>query len=204
LYAVGTGVTLTDADGSGIAVCPLDHPAISLDTPGCWKYSFDFVPKKPIVFLNLYNNQFNTNYRCWYPGTWSSRVRLWTFGQGSTIDEALVTRALEARNPLAACVSDAPGGRLPETRAGLSVSRSGVLVTAFGRNPDGPATVLRVWEQGGVSGKLHITLPPGAKYATATPVNLRGERIDRSIPVTDGALDVDLPAYAPASFVMEP
>ena len=77
LCAVGAGVTLIDADGAGISLCPLDHPLISLDTPGIWKYSLDFVPKKPVIFLNLYNNQYNTNYRYWYPGTWSSRVRIW-------------------------------------------------------------------------------------------------------------------------------
>jgi len=49
MYAVGTGVTLTDADGGGIALCPLDHPLVSLGTPGCWKFSLDFIPKKPVV-----------------------------------------------------------------------------------------------------------------------------------------------------------
>jgi hypothetical protein len=55
LYAVGHGVTITDADGTGISICPLDHPLISLDRPGCWKFSLDFIPKKPVVYLNLYN-----------------------------------------------------------------------------------------------------------------------------------------------------
>src|SRR5260370_17311629 len=76
LYAVGLGITITGADGASISLCPLDHPLISLDTPGIWKFSLDFVPKKPIVFLNLYNNQWNTNYRYWHSGTWSSRLRV--------------------------------------------------------------------------------------------------------------------------------
>ena len=38
LYSVGFGVTITDTNGSGIAVCPIDHPLVSLDTPGCWKF----------------------------------------------------------------------------------------------------------------------------------------------------------------------
>ena len=60
-----------------------------------------------------------------------------------------------------------------------------------------------MWEQGGVSGKLSIVLPIGAKYATATPVNLRGEKTGQPISITRGAFTVDLHAYAPASFVME-
>lgn len=69
LYTVGNGVTITDPDGSGVAVCPLDHPLISLGEPGCWKFTYDFIPQKPVVYVNLYNNQWNTNFRYWYPGT---------------------------------------------------------------------------------------------------------------------------------------
>ena len=204
LYAVGTGVTLTDADGAGIGFCPLDHPLVSLDTPGCWKFSMDFVPKKPVVFLNLYNNQWNTNYRYWYPGTWSSRVRIWTFGRDATTETALVTPSLEARTPLLAALADGPAGSLPAERAGLSLSRRGVQVTAYGRNPDGAGTLLRVWEQGGAAGPLTVTLPDGVQFATAMPVNLRGEKTGEPVPLHDGKLAFDLPAYAPASLILGP
>jgi hypothetical protein len=197
LYAVGAGVTLTDADGAGIALCPLDHPLISLDTPGMWKFSLDFIPKKPIVYLNLYNNQWNTNYRYWYPGTWSSRVRLWTYSKGADF----IPPALEARLPLQAAAADGPAGKLPTTQTGLSVSRPGVLVTAFGNNPDGPGTLLRVWDQTGVSGELVVTLP--GNFKTATPVNLRGEKSGQPITIQNSSLSFSLHAYAPASFILE-
>jgi len=204
MYAAGSGVTLTGPDGAGIALCPLDHPLVSLDRPGCWKFSLDFVPQKPAVFLNLYNNQWNTNYRYWYPGTWSSRVRLWTFGPTATIGEALITRALEARHPLLAAKGDGDGGPLPPEQSGLAVSRRGVLVTAFGAAPAGSrGTLLRVWEQAGVSGKLTVTFPAAAEFATATPVNLRNERAGEPIELTTGQLSFDLNAYAPASFILE-
>jgi len=190
LYAVGTGVTLTGADGAGIAVCPLDHPLISLDTPGMWKFSLDFVPKKPVVYLNLYNNQWNTNYRYWYPGTWSSRVRLWTFSKNANF----IPSALEARLPLQAVVADGPAGKLPAKQTGLSVSRRGVLVTAY------TPTLLRVWEQAGVSGYLVVT---GLHAKTATPVNLRGEKAGVPLPINAGKFMFHLGAYAPASFLLE-
>ena len=202
LYAVGTGVTLTDTDGSGIAVCPRDHPLISLDTPGMWKFSLDFVPKKPVVYLNLYNNQWNTNYRYWYPGTWSSRVRLWTFRKAS-VEAALMTPSLETRNPLLAAMADGKGGALPVEQAGLSVSRPGVQVTAFGSNQAGTGTLLRLWEQAGNSGAVTVRLPKGLNASRMTPVNLRGEPTGKSRRVWFGRIKVNLKAFAPASFVLE-
>ncbi|MCY3018924.1 MAG: hypothetical protein NTW87_07845 [Planctomycetota bacterium] len=203
LYAVGHGVAIADADGSGVAVCPMDHPLVSLDRPGCWKFSLDFVPRKPVVFLSLFNNQWNTNFRYWYPGTWSSRVRLWTFDAKTASDAVIATPALEARNPLVAVAADGGGGTLPAEQPGLFVSRKGVIVTAFGADPDGnDGTCLRLWEQAGVSGDITVTLPTGARFTTATPVNLRGEKTGEPIPIRDGSFVVPLNAYAPASFVM--
>ena len=204
LFSVGHGVTLADADGSGIAVCPLDHPLISLDRPGCWRASKDaaeFTPRKPVVYLNLFNNQWNTNFRSWYPGTWSSRVRLWTFDAKTAPDAIMATPALEARNPLLAVATTGPGGKLPAEQSGVSVSRKGVLVTAFGANPDGPGTLLRVWEMAGVSGQLTITIP--GKFTSATPVNLRGEVAGQPLPIKSGKLALRLPNYAPASFALQ-
>jgi len=204
LYAVGTGVTLTAADGSGIAVCPLDHPLISLDTPGMWKFSLDFIPKKPVVYLNLYNNQWNTNYRYWYPGTWSSRVRLWTFGRNATSNLALITPSLEARHPLVAARADGAGGILPAEQTGLAVSRPGATITAFGSDFCGrKGTLLRIWEQAGVSGVLTVTLPPEMKFVAATPVNLRGEKSGGPLAIERGTLKFNLNAFTPASFALE-
>jgi hypothetical protein len=76
-----------------------------------------------------------------------------------------------------------------------------VPVSAFGANPDGRGTLLRVWEQAGAGGNLTITLP--GNFHTATPVNLRGEKCGDALPVADGRLAFPLPAYAPASFVLE-
>ena len=95
-----TGYSDRSLDRSGIAFCPFDHCLISLDRPGIWKFTKDFIPVKPVIYLNLYNNQWNTNYRYWYPGTWSSKVRIWTFTKNSTVESRLVTPSLEARTPL--------------------------------------------------------------------------------------------------------
>jgi alpha-mannosidase len=201
LGAVSSGVAITGANQAGIALCPLDSPLVSLDQPGLWKWSMDFTPRRAAVFVNLYNNMWNTNFRFWQEGTWSERVRIWPLGKGTGVAENLAVKSWEARLPLQVGAADGPGGRLPTSQSGVALSRRGVLVTAFGPDSDGnPGTLLRVWDQSGVSGPLTITLPAGLKAAHATPVDLRGQAAGRDIALHEGRLEIDLPAYAPASF----
>ena len=77
IWALNSGLTVTDSQGHGMGLCPMDHPLVSLDVPGCWKFSRDFLPTRPLVYVNLFNNQWTTNFRLWNEGTWTSRVRLW-------------------------------------------------------------------------------------------------------------------------------
>ena len=193
LYAVGLGITIAGADGASVSLCPLDHPLISLDTPGIWKFSLDFVPKKPTVFLNLYNNQWNTNYRYWYPGTWSSRVRVW-------LGNDLAVPALEGRVPLLAAAATGSGGRLPAVQRGVSISRPGVLVTAFGSSPALKGTLLRIWEVAGKSGKIVVKLPSRTEAKAAQRIDLRGRPRGFAIPVRKDSFEVPIRAFAPASF----
>ena len=160
LSAVSTGVAITGPDRTGMALCPLDSPLVSLDRPGLWKWSMDFVPQRPSAFVNLYNNMWNTNFRFWQEGTWRRA------GQ--------VLAAIEARQPggrpgdqgmgsptaVAGGKGQWAASTLPVSQTGLTLSRPGVLVTAFGNDADGnPGTLLRVWDQSGRSGDLAVTLP---------------------------------------------
>ena len=206
LYTVGHGVTIADASGAGIAICPIDHPLVSLDSPGVFRFSKDattFTPVKPVVYVNLYNNQWNTNFRYWYPGTWSSRVRLWTFDATTPSDIVIATPAMEARNPLVAVAPTGSGTAFPAEQSGITLSRKGVLITAFGVNPDGAGTLLRVWEQAGVSGDLTVAFSAGKQFAIATPVNLRGEKTGEPIKLDGNRLPLRLKAYSPASFTLQ-
>jgi hypothetical protein len=195
IYAVGAGLTITGSDGASVSLCPMDHPLVSLDEPGIWKFSLDFVPKKPVVFLNLYNNQWNTNYRYWYPGTWSSRVRIW-FG------DQLVVPALETMLPLMASAASGARGRLPSSQSGISVSRPGVVVTALKQNSEGKVT-LRLWELAGESGKVTVQLPSPLLARIAKPVDLRGNSAGSAIPLQGGSFEFILNGYAPATFELE-
>ncbi len=198
LGAVQTGVALWDGDG-GVGVCPLDSPLVSLDRPGLWRYSREFTPRRPNVFINLFNNQWSTNFRLWNSGTWTSRVRLWGFRKFAG-DIALATPALEARQSLEAGYADAAAGTLPPVQRGIELSRAGVAVTAFGPNPDGAGTILQLWELGGRSGRVTVRLPSGMSASAVQPVNLRGQPVGQPIPVRQGRYSTALRAYAPVAF----
>ena len=84
---LSTGLTIGGKDQTGVGLCPIDSPCVSLGEPGLWKYSLDYVPKKPTVFVNLYNNQWATNFPEWQGGSWTSRVRFWpTYGSDTAKD----------------------------------------------------------------------------------------------------------------------
>jgi len=104
---------------------------------------------------------------------------------------------------LLAQIAENTNGTLPATQSGLSVSHKGVLVTAFGQNPDGAGTVLRLWDQTGISRTITVILPRGHGFKTAVPVNLRGETAGLPVPVQGNKLRVALKRYAPASFVLK-
>ena len=202
LFGINTGLSLTDERGRGVGICPIDYPLVSLDTPGCWRYSLDYVPKKPVVYVNLFNNQWNTNFRLWNRGTWTSRVRLWSIGHYAA-EQDLITPSLEARYPLLAGMAKGAPGALPTRRHGVELSRRGILVTAFGSNPDGPGTVLRLWEQASESGAVRVRLPEGTRFKEAQPVDVRGRRIGDPIAIKGGSFKVSVKAFAPVSCVVQ-
>ena len=202
LFGINTGVSLTDGSGRGVGFCPIDYPLVSLDTPGCWRYSLDFVPRKPVAYVNLFNNQWDTNFRLWNRGTWTSRVRLWAI-EHYAADAAIITPSLEARNPLLAATADGAPGALPVSQHGVELSRKGIMVTAYGSNPDGPGSVLRLWELAGNSGITKVRLPEGTNIKQAQPVDLRGRPVGKPIPVKSGSFKVEVGAFAPVSLVFD-
>lgn len=201
---VNTGVAVYDEKtGAGVGICPKDSPLVSLGSPGEYQFAKHYVPQRPYLYVQLYNNHWRTNFRPWIGdgARMTSTVRLWAFNQFNA-ESCLYTPAMETRVLVVAARSVAHPGKLPPTQAGITLSRQGAAISAFGPNPDGQDTVLRVWEQTGTSGEIAVTLPAGAKFKTATPVTLRGEKIGEPLQVADGKLTFNLKAYAPVSFIL--
>ncbi len=203
LMDVNTGVTITQADNTGMALSAIDSPLLSFGEPGLWKFSMFYVPKKPAVFVNLYNNMWNTNFPLWQEGSWTERVRIWPKPKNEQTVANLTMKSWEARLPLLVGCAEGEAGKLKYKNQGLTLSRDGILVTAFGANPDGDGTVLRVWEQSGISGPCTVKLPEGAEIFIVQPVNLRGEKQGYPIDLKNDEFTFDLKAYAPASFVID-
>lgn len=198
---INTGVGVLDKNNQGFGLTSPDVPGVSLDRPGLWKYSTDFVPKKGNVFFNLYNNQWSTNFTEWVEGSWSAKFYIWNinnYSEGSSI----VIPSEEIRNPLMAAYTSGFAGDLAATANGVSVSEKGDLVTFFGKNRDGEGDLIRLWEQNGKTSSCTVSLPIGNKYKSVQPCNLRGEKIGGTVSIKNNSFRVMLNANQPASFIL--
>ena len=106
------------------------------------------------------------------------------------------------RSPLRAVMVNSNGGSLPGAATGVQLSMKGVVLTAFGKNPDGDGTILRLWEQAGNSGPCTVTLPANHPYKTYRLCNLRGEPLSTAVKVSN-TFDVDIKAYQPVSIQLQ-
>lgn len=200
LMAVTSGVAITQPDKSGMALASSDAPLISPGQPGLWKWDMDYIPKTPAVFVNLYNNMWNTNFRLWQDGSWSESVRIWPVDKGAATVPNLVQHSWETRVPLLTAVANGEAGKLPAKQSGIAVSRTGILITAFGENPDGNGTILRLWEQAGISGNCKVTFNDQKTIKSVIPIDLRGNKAGPAIAVKNGSFAFQLDKYSPASF----
>jgi hypothetical protein len=106
VFCLSRGMTVSDADGHGVGLCPIDAPLVSLGYPGIYRYAKEFTPREPVAFINLFNNAWGTNFQQWIGGSWQSRVRLWATGERG-LEAELVTPGSEARSPAQAVLVDA-------------------------------------------------------------------------------------------------
>ncbi|MCC6231741.1 MAG: hypothetical protein IT580_03810, partial [Verrucomicrobiales bacterium] len=199
LFAITTGLTVTDPAGHGVGLCPRDHGFVSLGQPGAWQFSMDDFSREPAVYVQLFNNQWTTNFRLWNEGRWTSRVRLWAVEPGMGLERSLVDPSLESRYPMVATICGAPAGTLPTTAAGLELSRTGVQVTTTRPNAEGSVVHVRLWELVGKAGACRVRLPSAWRNAEVEPVDLRGRSLGPRRAVEHGAMEVALEAYAPAT-----
>ena len=123
-------------------------------------------------------------------------------GKGTQTIANLTQYGWETRLPLLTGVAEGKAGKLSINKTGITVSAAGVLITAFGKNPDGDGTILRLWEQAGNSGSCTITLPTGHPYKTARFCNLRGESLSKEFTIKN-TIDVNIRAFAPVSILLK-
>jgi hypothetical protein len=201
-FFVNTGLAILDKNMNGFGICSPGAPGISIDRPGLWKYSGNFIPQKPNVFVNLYNNQWSTNFTEWIEGSWSARIYLWSI-QDYENSVSLTAPSEEFRSPLKGMLVNGKAGKLPFSRQGISLSERGIVVTAFGSDPFGYGTILRLWENAGVSHIVSIVLPEDAHFTQAYPCNLRSEKTGKAFALKNNVFEIVIDPWAPASFLLE-
>jgi hypothetical protein len=134
-------------------------------------------------------------------------MKIWSVSRFNN-ESSIVTPSEEFASPLMAVLEDGDGGKMPLSTAGIQLSRKGLIVTAFGKNPDGDGTVLRLWEEAGDSGQCSIQLPAGHSFTTAQFCDLRGQQIGKPFPIVSGTIaggkiQMDIGAYQPISIVLK-
>ena len=202
-YFLNTSMTMFDKTGTGYAINSPSSPGISIGERGLYRFSGRKDPEGSKVYVNLYNTQWGTNFAGWIEGSFTSKQYIWSYDDYDP-EKSLITPSEETRVPLYAAYYDGEKGNQPLSGDGISLSRKGVLVTAFGKNRDGEGTILRLWEQAGNEGTCTITLPPGSKYKKALECNLRGELTGSSeITVNDGRFTIMMSPNKPVSYILK-
>jgi alpha-mannosidase len=192
------GVSVCDPAGRGVGLCSPDAPALSLGEPGIYKFKGKWPSPKSSVYVHLFNNKWNTNFRSFWSGQFSARVRLWPIAKFDA-EKDLVTPSEETLSPMLTGLCNYKAGQLPPVAKGLALSRKGVTVTAFGVNPDGEGTLLRLWDLAGTSGDCVVTLPDAMKVKSVQPIDLRGRPAGNPLPIRDGKITAPVKSFAPLS-----
>ena len=179
-FCLNTGLNVLGRDGSGVGICPIDSPLVSLGRPGAYRYSRSFEPRKPVVLVNLFANLFGTNFQQWIGGSWSCRVRLWSVA-GKDLADDLVTPAWEARCPLRSRLVRRPGrfaAAQPKRSGAVAAGRAGNDLRAQPGRRRHPAAALGAVGQGRPLPGPPAGLAPRLPRAALRPPRPAGRRAD--------------------------
>ncbi|WP_242202007.1 glycoside hydrolase family 38 N-terminal domain-containing protein [Aestuariivivens insulae] len=200
-HFLNTSMTLFDADGNGIGLNSPESPAVSIDAPGLFQFTGDKKPKTANVFVNLFNNQWGTNFSEWIEGSFSSKMYLWSYKEYDS-EKSFITPSEETRVPLQGVYYDGKAGVHPTSQNGIGISKKGVLVTAFYKSKEG--TILRLWEQAGKDGACTVKLTNGGSFERAYRCDLRNNVIDSiGVEIVDDSFSYDLKKNQPVTFILK-
>ncbi len=175
-YFLNTSLTMFDDTGKGMALnCP-SSPGVSIDSPGLFQFSGRKQLTTGKVFVNLYNNQWGTNFTEWIEGSFSSKMYIWSYNNYDS-EQSFITPSEETRVPLKGVFYDGMKGEKPEIQEGVTLSRKGILMTAYQKRKEG--TLLRLWEQTGNAGMCEVNLIKESNFKRAYPCDLRGKIKDK-------------------------
>lgn len=200
---LNNGAMITDKDGKGVGLYPLDNSLMSFGDKGICTIDPDYIPKSPLAKVCMFNTIWTINFPYWIKGNLTSRVRIW--GIDELKEENLLIPALEAKvnaEVIKIQDNDHIEKSLPSSLEGLRLSEKGLRITSFGPNPDGEGDLLRLWNELSIEQDVTVYLPSKTIFTEAIPVNLRGEQIADPYLITEGKWSFRLKGHAPCSFVL--
>ena len=110
----------------------------------------------------------------------------------------MITPSEETRVLLKGVFYNGLRGDKPGMREGVTLSRKGILMTAYQKRKEG--TLLRLWEQTGNAGMCEVNLIKESNFKSAYPCDLRGKIIDKEgIEISNNAFQFMIHANQPAS-----
>ena len=158
LYCLESFACAEDGAG-GLAIVTRDAPLCAIGEPGIHKFRRDYEKHAPILYFNLYNNMWGTNFPQWIGGDLHFDFTL--FGYAGACGGEVLTRGLMLDQGARVLPIDpaASGLTLPE----------GVQVMAL--RPTGTGWLLRLRDTA-LTARTGALAAPGRRIR---PVNLRGE-----------------------------
>lgn len=202
-FFLNTSMAMFNTSGKGIALNSTSSPGVSIDNPGLFTFSGSKKFYTGKIFVNLYTNQWGTNFSEWIEGSFSSKIYIWSYDRFDP-ESSFITPSEETRVPLKGVYFDGPQGGMALSKSGIKLSRKGILVTAFKKLSGQNGTLLRLWEQAGKSGSCRITLPDGGNYTRAYPCDLRDEIMEEAaIPISNHSFEINLHANQPVSLILK-
>ena len=200
-YFLNTSMALFDEEGSGIGLNSPSSPGISLDSRGLFQFSDNKQLENSKVFVNLYNNQWGTNFTEWIEGSFSSKLYIWSYEKYDS-EASFITPSEETRVPLMSVYFEGERGNIATVQEGVTLSRKGILITSYRKIKEGME--LRLWEQSGKEGNCIVNLPSTSNYQWAYPSNLRAEIIDKEgMKISENSFQFNIKANQPLSFILK-
>ena len=202
-YFINTSMTMFDKSKFGVVLNSPSSPGISIDSKGLFKFSKKKELTNGNVFVNLYNNQWGTNFTEWIEGSFSSKLYIWSYNEYDP-ENNFISFSEETRVPLKGVYFDGEEGSKPIIQNGIELNRKGILLTSLKQDTDKKNMLIRLWEQAGKDGLCTVTLPKNSKFDKAYLCNLREEVIDDfGIDIVENEFSFNIKANQPLTFLLK-
>jgi hypothetical protein len=188
---------------AGILVMPFDSPLFSIGSMAIERFDGDALPGDPVLFFNLFNTQWGTNFPQWIGGDLRFRFRLVPHA-GDWRDAKAWIHAAAGFQPPACLPVDSTGPAAPSPHGILMTPIDDLETVVCKRAERGDGVILRLRDPTGRGGRRTLRLRaaegsvPGAAGTPAAVLCSLTEKELRPLPVTA------LPGGSSLSLVLRP